>query len=349
MNLEEIMFKRMLIGFAAFAVVLSSTLLILAQASPYHALTEIKLGGAGQWDYLNVDEVGRRLYVAHSQQVEVIDIDTNKAVGVIANTPGVHGFAPAPDLGKGFSSNGRGNNVSVVDLKTLMTTSQVMTGGNPDWIFYEPKSGEVYTCNGAATANNSTVFNAKTGAVIATIALGGKPETAVADAAAGRVYINIEDKDTIAVVDMKTHAVVATWPIAPAEGATGLAIDLKNHRLFAGAAMGRGAGVIVVMDSTNGKIVATMPAGAGIDATAFDPGTGYAYASSGGSGTVTIIKGDTPDKYSLVQTLTTAPNARTMGLDPKTHNIYLAATEAVPGQRGGAPNSFKIMVFGTGK
>jgi len=342
--------KRTLVAVTVFAIALSSTLLILAQASgPYHAITEIKIGGAGQWDYLTVDETGRRLYVAHSTQVEVIDIDANKAAGVIADTPGVHGFAPAPDLGKGFSSNGRGNNVSVVDLKTLMTTSQVVTGGNPDWIFYEPKSGEVYTSNGAQTSYNSTVFNAKTGAVIATIPLGDKPETAVADAAAGRVYVNLENTNMIGVIDMKTHMVVAKWPIAPGEGGTGLAFDVKNHRLFVGAGMGRGAGVIVVMDSTNGKVVATMPAGAGIDATQFDPGTGNVFVSAGQAGTVTIIHEDTPDKYSLVQTLTTAPNARTMGLDPKTHNIYLAATEQVAGQRGGAPNSFKIMVFGTGK
>jgi len=324
----------------------AAAMLILAQSGPYHAITEIKIGGAGQWDYLNVDEVGRRLYVAHGTQVEVIDIDTNKAVGVIANTPGVHGFWPAADLGKGFASNGRGNNVSVVDLKTLMTTSQVATGANPDWIFYEPKSGEVYTSNG--TSKDSTVFNAKTGAVIATIPLGGKPETGVADAAAGRVYINNEDSATIVVIDMKTHAVVANWPIAPGASPTGLAFDVKNHRLFVGAS-GGGAGMIVVMDSTNGKVVATMPAGAGIDATQFDPGTGNVFVSSGQAGTVTIMHEDTPDKYSMVQTLTTNRNSRTMGLDPKTHNIYLAAVEFAPGARGGTPDTFKILVFGTGK
>lgn len=339
--------KRMLIALAAFAIVLASTMLMLAQAAgPYHAITEIHIGGGGQWDYLNVDEAGRRLYVAHGTQVEVIDIDANKTAGVIANTPGVHGFWPAADLGKGFSSNGRGNNVSVVDLKTQMTTSQVATGTNPDWIFYDQKSGEVMTCNG--TSKDATVFNAKTGAVITTIPLGGKPETAVVDPNVGRVYVNIEDKDSIAVIDQKTHMVVANWPIAPGGGATGLAFDVKNHRLFAGGDLNKSGGIIVI-DSTNGKVVATMPAGAGIDATQFDPGTGNVFASAGQAGNVTIIHEDTPDKYSLVQTLTTTRNARTMGLDPKTHNIYLAAVEFAAGARGGTPDTFKILVYGTGK
>jgi DNA-binding beta-propeller fold protein YncE len=339
--------KRILLSLAAFILVLSSVVL-LAQAGQYHPITEVKIGGGGQWDYLNVDDVGRRLYVAHGTQVEVIDIDANKAVGAIANTPGVHGFAIAQDLGKGFSSNGRGNNVSVVDLKTLMTTSQVMTGGNPDWIFYEPKSGEVYTSNGARTEYSSTVINAKTGAVIATIPLPGKPETGVADAAAGRVYINIEDKNSLAVIDMKTHTVVADWPIAPGGGGTGLAFDVKNHRLFVGG-QANGGGAIIVVDSTNGKVVTTIPAGAGIDAAAFDPATGNVFVSSGGAGTVTIAHEDSPDKYTTVQTLTTSRNARTMALDPKTHNIYLAAVEFAAGARAGTPDSFKIMVFGTGK
>ena len=325
----------------------------------YHLITEIKIGGGGFWDYLHVDAENRRLYVMHSRDnvINVIDIDKNTIVGMITDTPGVHGFVAVPALGKGFSSNGTENKASIVDLKTLKTLSKVDTGMNPDAILFEPKKQEVYTFNG--TSKDATVFSATTGMVVATIPLGGKPETGVADPSVGRVYVNNEDTSEVKVVDVNTHAVVATWPLAPGMAPTGMSFDAKNHLLIVGCSNS----MMVIMDSTNGKIVATIPAGAVIDAAAFDPGTGMAYVSAGAGGNVTIAKADA-GKWAAVQTVQTAPGARTMAIDPKTHNFYVAAVEYPPappaaagapapagrgrGRGASVPDSFKVMVFGTG-
>ena len=342
----------------AFASLIAGALFAYAADEPYQKIGEIKIGGAGQWDYLSVDAASRRLYVTHGTTVAVVDLDKNTVVGEIVDTPGVHGFVAVPDLGRGFSSNGRENKSSIVDLKTLMTLSKVDTGGDPDPILYEPKNQEIYTFNG--TGQSATVYNAKTGAVVATIPLGGKPETGVADSAANRVYVNNETTSEIKVIDITNHSVVASWSIAPGQAGTGMAFDAKNKRLL----IGTRNSMMVVMDSTNGKIINTVAGGAGIDAVAFDPETGLAFASAGQGATVTISKADASGKFAVVQTLQTSRGARTMALDPKTHNIYLAAVEYPPadpaapapaagaGQRRGGPaavpNSFKVMIFGTG-
>lgn len=317
--------------------------------APYHFLREIPVGGEGGWDYLSVDPVGRRLYVSHATKVVVIDIDKHEIVGEITDTPGIHGVALALELKRGFTSNGRENKAGIVDLETLKTLLKVDTGQNPDGMLYEPGRQEVYMFNGRG--RSATVFDAKTGAIVATIPLSGKPEFAAADPKAGRIYNNIEDKSEVAVIDTQTHQVVATWPIAPGEEASGMAIDLEHQRLF----LGCGNKLMAMMDSTNGKIVATVPIGQGVDANAFDPGTLLAFASCG-DGTLTIAKEETPDKLTVVQTLTTERFARTMTLDPKTHNIYLASAkfEAQPEPAAGAPRqrpkiipgTFKILVYG---
>jgi DNA-binding beta-propeller fold protein YncE len=316
---------------------------------PYHLLREIPVGGEGGWDYLSVDAAGRRLYVSHGTKVVVIDIDKDAVVGEIADTPGVHGLAVASELKRGFTSNGRENKAGIVDLETLKTLAQVDTGQNPDGMLFEPGQQEVYMFNGRG--RSATVFEAASGKVVATIPLSGKPEFAAADPQAGRVYNNIEDKNEVAVIDTKTHQVVATWPIAPGEEASGMAIDLAHHRLF----LGCGNKLMVMMDSTTGKVVASVPIGEGVDANAFDPGTQLAFSSCG-SGTVTIAKEEAPDKLTVVQTLTTELRARTMTLDPKTHKIYLASAkfEAQPEPVAGAPRqrpkivsgSFKVLVYG---
>jgi DNA-binding beta-propeller fold protein YncE len=321
-------------------------------AEPYRLIKEIHVGGEGGWDYLSVDEAARRLYVTHANKVVAIDLDKNEVAGEITDTPGVHGFAIAPDLARGFSSNGRENKSSIVDLKTLQTLSKVETGQSPDAILYEPGQHEVYAFNGRG--KSATVFGADSGKVITTIALSGKPESAVSDPEAGKVYCNIEDKNEVAVIDVKTHSVVNTWPIAPGEGASGMAFDAAHHRLF----LGCDNKLMVMMDSTNGKVVATVPIGAHVDANAFDPEMQFAFASCG-DGTATIAKEETPDKLTVVQTLKTEQGARTMALDPKTHNIYLASakseapSEQTPGaqrQRPKAvPDSFKVLVYGTGQ
>ena len=322
---------------------------IYGAEGPYHFIREIPVGGDGGWDYLSVDPVGRRLYVSHATKVVVIDVDKNEIVGEIADTPGIHGVALAPELKRGFTSNGRENKAGIVDLETLKTLSKVDTGQNPDGMLYEPGRQEVYMFNGRG--RSATVLDAKSGTALATIPLSGKPEFAAADSQAGRVYNNIEDKSEVAVIDTKTHQVVATWSIAPGEEASGMAIDAEHHRLF----LGCGNKLMVMMDSTNGKVVATAPIDQGVDANAFDPGTLLAFASCG-AGTVTIAKEETPDKLTVVQTLTTERGARTMTLDPKTHNIYLATArfEEQPEPAPGAPRqrpkvipgSFKILVYG---
>ncbi len=318
-------------------------------AASYHLLKEIPIPGDGGWDYLSVDPASHRLFVPHATKVVVVDTAQDKVVGEIADTPGVHGLACAPELGRGFSSNGRENKASIVDLKSLQTIAKVATGEGPDAILYEPGRREVYTWNGRG--QNATVFDAATGNVVVTIPLGGKPEFCQADPAAGRIYVNLEDKNEVAVLDTKTHAVVARWPIAPGEEATGLALDADHHRLI----LGCGNAKMVVMDSASGKVVASLDAGQGIDAAAFDPGTQLAFASAG-DGTVTIAHEDAPDKFSPVQKLTTARGARTMALDPVTHRIYLAAaqyeTPATPPPAGTRqrpkmiPGSVRILVFG---
>lgn len=316
----------------------------------YHFLKEIPIGGEGGWDYLSVDPENHRLYVSHATKVVVIDTTKDEVAGEIADTPGVHGFVVAPELGRGFASNGRENKASIVDLKTLKTLSKVDTGENPDAILYEPGRREVYTFNGRG--QSATVFEAATGKVVATIPVGGKPEFAQADPTTGRVYFNLEDKNELLAIDTKTHQIVNHWPIAPGEEATGLAIDVAHHRLILGCSNEK----MIVMDNTNGKVVAVIDAGQGIDATSFDDGTQLAFASAGGSGNVTIAHEDTPDKFTVVQTLATARSARTMTLDTATHKIYLATAqfEAATTPPAGGPRqrpkmiagTFKILVYG---
>jgi DNA-binding beta-propeller fold protein YncE len=344
--------------FPGLLPIITSACLVAASApvchadTPYHFLREIPVAGDEGWDWLSIDQAARRLYVTHASKIVVIDLDKEAVAGEIADTPGVHGFAIAPDLGTGFSSNGKESKASVVDLKTLKTLSKVSTGENPDAITYNQAQQEVYAFNGRG--RSATVFDAKSGKVLTTITLPGKPEFAVADPQAGRVYCNIEDKSEVAVIDTKTHTVVNSWPIAPGTEASGMAMDLANHRLFIGC----NNKMMVMMDSTNGKVIATVPIGQGVDANMFDPGTKLAF-SSNGEGTVTIAREETPDKLVPVQTLATERGARTMALDAKTHKIYLASAkfEPVPEQAPGAPRqrpkmipgSFKILVYGMDK
>lgn len=318
----------------------------------YKLLKEIPVGGEGSWDYLSVDEAGRRLYVSHGAKVVVIDIDQDKVAGEIPDTPGVHGVAIASDLGHGFSSNGRENKSSMVDLKTLKTLSKVDTGQGPDGMLYEPGRQEVYLFNGHG--ESATVIDAKSGKVTATVPLEGKPEFGAADPGAGRVYDNLEDKSEVVAIDTKAHKVVNQWPVAPGEEPSGMAIDAAHHRLF----LGCGNKKMLMMNSTDGKVLADVPIGQGVDATAFDPGTQLAFASCG-DGTVTIAHEDSPDKLTLVQTLKTEPRAKTMTIDTTTHKIYLGSAKfeappptATPPEGGRRqrprmiPDTFKILVYG---
>src|SRR5436190_9194962 len=234
-----------------------------AQEGPYRLVTAIPIGGEGGWDYLTVDAPAHRLYVSHATKIVVVDTESNKVVGEIADTPGVHGIALAPELGRGFSSNGRENKVSIIDLKTLKTIQKIATGENPDAILYDPARKEVYAFNGRG--KSATVIDAQKGTVIATIPLEGKPEFAQADPKTGKIFVNIEDLNSIKVIDAAKHTVAAMWPIAPGEAASGMAIDLANHRLFIGCENK----LMLMIDNTNGSIVYSVPIGEGVDANAF--------------------------------------------------------------------------------
>lgn len=318
---------------------------IAAFAAPtgFKVLKEIKVGGDGGWDYLTMDSAARRLYLSHTNVVAVVDPDAGKVVGMIPDTMGVHGIAVVPSLNRGFTSNGRGNNVTIFDLKTLKPISQVMTGMNPDSIRYEPKSGRVFTFNGRS--NDSTVIDAKTGMVVGTIPMGGKPEFSVADDK-GHVYVNNETTSEVLEIDAAKATVSKRYSIMPCEGPSGMAIDVKKRRLFSVC----GNRLMAVSDPDSGKVVASLPIGTGSDGAAFDPSTGYAFSSNGGDGTLTIVQ-ETGGKWEVVENVATARGARTMTLDEKTHNVYLSVADPMPAQagqrgRGYLPDSFKVLVVG---
>jgi DNA-binding beta-propeller fold protein YncE len=328
----------------ALAVVVVTTLAAYG-ASSYQLIKEIPIGGEGGWDYITVDPDAHRLYVSHATKLVVVDIDAGTVVGEIPDTAGVHGFAIAPDLGRGFSSNGRANTSTIVDLKTLKALGSVHTGGNPDAIIYEPSRKEVYTMNG--TGKSATVFDAQTGTVVATIELGGKPEAVVQDRQANRLFVNIEDTGAIAVIDITTHTLVTSWTLAGCEEPTGLGFDPGNHLLFSACANK----VMTVTDSLSGKRVTTVPIGDGADGAAFDPVTGYAFASNGADGTVTIAHLDNPRTLTVTQTLPTLVSGRTMILDPVSHNIYVPAAKTTPNPSGKGrpvpvPGTFRVLMYG---
>lgn len=316
-----------------------------AAADLYKPVTQIPIGGEGGWDILTIDDTARRLYQSHADKVVVIDIEANKVVGEIADTPGIHAFVAVPELNRGFSSNGKENKSSVVDLKTLKTIEKVDVGENPDAVAYDPHRGEVYVFN--AKGNSASVIEAKSAKVVAMIPLGGAPEFPAVDAAAGRIYINLEDKSEVAVIDTAKHEVVAHWPLAPAEEPSGIALDATHHRLFA-ACHNK---MLAMLDTESGKVVATAPMCSGTDGCTFDDATQLAFASCG-EGVTTIAKEDAPDKLTVVQTLQTQRGARTIALDPKTHRIYLPTADFGPAPSPGArpsilPNTTRLLVFGS--
>lgn len=292
----------------------------------------IAIPGAGGWDYLSVDESARRLYVSHGTQVEVVDIDSKTLVATIPNTPGVHGIAVAPDLGRGFISNGGNSTVTIFDLKTLKKIADVPTGKKPDAIIFDPATSQVFAFNG--DSESATVITAADGKVAGTIPLGGGPEFAVADGK-GYVYDNLEEKSEIVKIDARKLTVEARWPVAPCEAPSSMAMDRSNYRIFIGCRNH----VMAVVDPDSGKVITTLPIGDHVDATAFDVDSRLIFFSNG-EGTISVFHQDSPDKYSAVETVKTLPRAKTMALDPKTHELYLSTAEA---------GKFVVLVVATGK
>src|SRR6478752_5526630 len=258
---------------------------------PYEFVTKIPIGGEGGWDILTVDSPAHRLYLSHATKVVVVDLEKNAVVGEIGDTPGVHGFLAVPEVGRGFSSNGKENKASVVDLKTLRTVSKIDTGESPDALVYDSKHGEVYIFN--HRGGSVTVIDARSSKVAATISLGGEPEFAAVDSASDRVYVNIEDKSEVVAIDTAKHEVVAHWPLAPGEEPSGIALDAAHHRVFSTCHNK----MITMIDTQSGKVVASAPIATGVDGAAFDDSTQLAFASCG-EGVTTILKEETPEKLS---------------------------------------------------
>jgi len=314
----------------------------------YHVIKTYKLGGEGGWDYLNLDSSSRRLYISRATHVIVIDADSGKPVGDIPDTPGVHGIALAPELGRGFISNGREGTVTIFDLESLKLITKVKAGDNPDAILYDPATKRVFTFNGKS--HDSTAIDAAKGTVLGTIKLEGKPEFAVSDGK-GEIFVNIEDKSQLDAIDPTKLEVKSRWPLAPCEEPSGLAMDRKNRRLFAGC----DNKMMAVVDADTGKVLATPAIGDGVDATAFDEGTSLAFASCG-EGVLTVVREESPAKFSVAENVKTQEGARTLALDAKTHQVFVvtakfgpppAPTSENPHPRHSIlPDSFVVLVVG---
>jgi DNA-binding beta-propeller fold protein YncE len=314
----------------------------------YQVKQKYVLGGEGGWDYLTFDAAGKRLFISRGTHVMVVDPYKGSVVGDIPNTPGVHGIALAQDLGKGFTSNGRENTVTVFDLKTLKETARIkLEAENPDAILYDPSSKRVFTFNGRS--KNATVIDAVKDTVISNIPLNGKPEFGVADGK-GMVFVNIEDTSELTSIDASNAKVAKTWKLTGCEEPSGLAMDQKHHRLFAGCHNK----VMAVVNAEDGKVVNTPAIGEGVDANAFDPGTDLAF-SSNGDGTLTVVHEDSADKYTVAQNVATQRGARTMALDTNNHDVYLVTAEieeAPPAKEGERPRrsmkpgTFTLLVVG---
>jgi YVTN family beta-propeller protein len=309
-------------------------------ASGFQVRKVFHIASAGGWDYIAVGPGNNRLYVSHSTQVNILDETTGDSVGVIPNTTGVHGIAFIPSLGKGYTSNGRLNNVTVFDLKSNQVLGMITAGTNPDAIMYDEYSKLIITCNGRS--NDLSLIDPVAGAVVATIPVGGKPETAVTDRN-GKIFVNIEDKNEIISVDITSRKILSRWSLAPSEGPTGLAIDLKNNKLFAGCEKN-----MVVLDINAGKVIARVPIADGCDGVAFDPATGYAFASCG-EGKLSIVQGSSNGEYKLLENIPTKASARTIAINEKTQTLYLPAAEfekpVTPGTRPPVvPGTFQVLV-----
>jgi len=344
-------YLRLLSACLFFGIITCALPAVAAESASYKLLQKINLPGDGGWDYLTFDPASNHLFISRATHVMVVDPSSGKIVGDIPNTPGVHGIALAHKFNKGFISNGKGNDATVFDLKTLKEVAHVPTGEKPDAIIFDPATDRVFAMNGKS--GSTTAINAKDNTVAGTIELGGKPEFAVADGK-GHVYVNLEDKSKIAALDSRNLKLLSTWDLSPCQEPSGLAIDIAHHRLFAGC----DNKMMAIVDADSGKVITTAPIGDGVDANGFDPGKNLAF-SSNGEGTLTIVHEVSPSEFKVVQNVETQRGARTMAVDPKSHKVYLvtasfgekpAPTAENPNPRPPfLSNSFVLLVVGPGK
>src|SRR5262245_57254426 len=341
--------RKQILAVLMIAVACVTVTLAVPPAAKYEVKQKYVLGGEGGWDYLTFDPAGKRLFISRGTHVMVVDPYKGTVLGDIPDTPGVHGIALAEDLGKGFTSNGRDNTITVFDLKTLKETARIkLEGGeNPDAIIYDPASKRVFAFNGRS--KNATVIDAAGGTVVSNIPLDGKPEFGVADGK-GMVFVNIEDKSEVTSIDAKKATVVKSWPLAPCEEPSGIAMDRKNRRLFSGCHNK----MMAVMDADTGKVIATPAIGQGVDGRAFDADRQLAF-SSNGDGRLTVVQEDSSDKFGVLENAETQRSARTTALDTTTHDVYVVAAEfeeAPPAKEGDRPRrtmkagTFTLLVVG---
>ena len=335
--------KKKILFLSVICIIFSSNKLLAQQPTDLHLIKTFHIASPGGWDYLEVGPVNDLLYVSHGTQVNVLNKKTGDSVAVIENTTGVHGIAFDLAHKKGFTSNGRINTVTVFDIYTHKVLVQIPTGQNPDAIFYEPFSKKIITCNGRS--KNLSIIDPVKNIVTDSVSVGGKPETAVSDDN-GKIFVNVEDKNEIVAIDAKTFKVLNHWSIAPADGPTGLAYDKKSKRLFAGCDK-----LLVIMDATNGKVIATPAIGDGCDGVVFDADSKNIYTSNG-EGTITVVKEENPDKFKVTGNIVTKKGARTIALDKATHFLYLPTAEfepADPNQKGRPKmkaGTFQVLVIG---
>jgi hypothetical protein len=335
-------------GWIAILLLLTvgSVLDLGAQERHFTVTRRIHVGGEGYWDFLAIDTVASRLYVTHTTQVEVVDVARDTVVGVIPNTPGVHAVAIARESGRGFTTNSDDSSVSVFTLKTLAPLDRIRTSVDDlDGMAYDPASVRVF----AFSAGSATAIDARSDRILGTVALGGKPESAVADGA-GRMYVNLEDSSEVLAFDTRTLKVLSRWPVAPGKEPAGLAIDLQHHRLFAGCANQK----LVVLDSGNGHVIATLPIGAGCDGAAFDSRRRLVFTTNGADSSLTVIHEESPDHYAVVENVVTQRSAKNIALDERTGTVYTvsarygprpAPTAEVPHpHRPMLPGSFEVLV-----
>jgi YVTN family beta-propeller protein len=320
-------------------IIIASVGALQGRAQSYVFDKKIALPGDAGYDYMAIDSLNNHLWVSHGTAFNVVDLATEQGVGVVEGMKGVHGIAIVNEVNKGFISDGRGKAVVVVDLKTFEKIKTIeLPADDEDGIIYDPYSKKVFVFNG--DSKSTCVIDIRTLSLVTTIDLGGGPEFAVSDGK-GLVYNNIEDQNVLKVIDTKTLTVKATYPLSPCGGPTGIAYDAGHQRLFTGCRTNKGLSVV---DAASGKVITTLPIGAGVDAVVYDASDGLIYASNGDA-TTTIIKQESADQYSVLQTLATQPRAKTMALDKKTKKIYLSAPQFEPGTRKIVPGTFAVYVY----